>query len=77
MGQFVVMVRGVDDSYTAYGVVRDQQRAEEFALSFNAKVELYEHDHPEERDGIAWAYVMPLNKADLTAMLKDSGLPDG
>ena len=73
--QYAVMVRGVDDSFTAYGPVRDEKRAQSFADWFNARVERYETDHPDERDGVAWAYVMPLERLLSSAMLKDSGLP--
>lgn len=74
MLRYVVMVRGVDDSFTAYGTTRNEARAESFAARFNARVERYEDEYPDERGGVAWAYVMPLNALDFVAIVKDSGL---
>jgi hypothetical protein len=74
MNRYVVMVRGVDDSFDAYGVFHVIDRATEFADAFNVAMEAIETERPDEPDGIAWAYVMDLRAPNLRASLNVAGL---
>ncbi len=75
MTRYVVMVRGVDDSFSAYGAFRDLSRAEALVDSFNRKVQAIEAARPDEPDGVAWAYVMTLRKPSLKDATSRAGLP--
>ena len=73
--RYVVMVRGVDDSFEAYGVYRLLDRAQAVVDTVNRRIEQVESQH-DTPDGISWAYVVALQEqTSVKDILARAGVP--